>query len=362
MSRKRLDGAVQAYNDAAGSFESRVLVERTPAARAGRHDRSGTARSPSRSTRVPRVLKQAGLMGLPEGATTDDDDLTDQSVATKLKSLIPEWLNRPRLSNPLVPRTSSAKSSPNDLKERPARPSRQHALSAGAQRVSAHRPRQVDLPEFRRRRGIRRPLQPALRRHQPDEGRRRVRRLDSGGRALARVRLGRSDVLRVRLLRADVSLRGAADSRRQGVRRQPDGRRDPRVPRHADRAGPEQPAPRSFGRGEPRPVPADAGGRVSRRRARAAREDRHGVAQHEHAGSDAVPHPTRDASPHARYLVHLSDLRLRASDLGRHRRHHALAVHAGVRGPSAAVRLGGGQPRARRRRSAHDRSRSSSRA
>ena len=94
-------------------------------------------------------------------------------------------------------------------------------------------------------------------------------------------------------------LRRAADPRRQGLRRQPDGRRDPRVSRHADRAGPQQPVPRPIGRGEPRSVPAHAGRRVSRRRARAAREDRHGVAEHQHAGPDAVPHPARDASPHA---------------------------------------------------------------
>ena len=40
------------------------------------------------------------------------------------------------------------------------------------------------------------------------------------------------------------ALRGAADRRRQGLRRQPDGRRDPRVPRHADRARAQQPVPR----------------------------------------------------------------------------------------------------------------------
>ena len=48
-------------------------------------------------------------------------------------------------------------------------------------------------------------LQPPLRRHQPDEGRCRVRGLDPGGCPLARVRLGRPPVLRLRLLRADVS-------------------------------------------------------------------------------------------------------------------------------------------------------------
>ena len=51
---KRLDGAVQAYNEAA------ELPVADPI------------------ERVPRVLKQVGLMGLPEGATTDDD-LTDTS-------------------------------------------------------------------------------------------------------------------------------------------------------------------------------------------------------------------------------------------------------------------------------------------
>ena len=73
--RKRLDGAVQAYNEAAGSFESRVLVS---ARRLRELDVTTAADLPPADPieRVPRVLKQAGLMGLPEGATTDDD-LTD---------------------------------------------------------------------------------------------------------------------------------------------------------------------------------------------------------------------------------------------------------------------------------------------
>ena len=70
--RKRLDGAVQAYNDAAGSFESRVLVS---ARRLRELDVTSAPELPFADPieRVPRVLKQAGLMGLPEGATTDDD-------------------------------------------------------------------------------------------------------------------------------------------------------------------------------------------------------------------------------------------------------------------------------------------------
>jgi len=70
--RKRLDGAVQAYNEAAGSFESRVLVS----ARRLRDLDVTTAPELAPADpieRVPRVLKQVGLMGLPEGATTDEE-------------------------------------------------------------------------------------------------------------------------------------------------------------------------------------------------------------------------------------------------------------------------------------------------
>lgn len=70
--RKRLDGAVQAYNEAAGSFESRVLVS---ARRLKDLDVTTAAELPPADPieRIPRVLKQAGLMGLPEGATADED-------------------------------------------------------------------------------------------------------------------------------------------------------------------------------------------------------------------------------------------------------------------------------------------------
>lgn len=70
--RKRLDGAVQAYNEAAGSFEARVLVS---ARRLRDLDVTSAADLPPAEPieRVPRVLKQAGLMGLPDGATTEDE-------------------------------------------------------------------------------------------------------------------------------------------------------------------------------------------------------------------------------------------------------------------------------------------------
>ena len=151
--------------------------------------------------------------------------------------------------------------------------------------------------------GVRRQVQPPLRRHEPGQGGAGVHRRHQRGRLLARLRLERRRVLRLGLLRAALRLGGAADPRGQGVRGQPVGRRDQRVPRHGDRAGradrdparQRQPVPRPVGRGEPRPVRADAPGRVRRRRPRPAGEDRHGAPEPQPARPDHVPHPARDA-------------------------------------------------------------------
>jgi DNA recombination protein RmuC len=70
--RKRLDGAVQAYNEAAGSFESRILVS---ARRLRDLEVTTAAELPPADPieRVPRVLKHVGLMGLPDEALAESD-------------------------------------------------------------------------------------------------------------------------------------------------------------------------------------------------------------------------------------------------------------------------------------------------
>jgi DNA recombination protein RmuC len=69
--RKKLDGAVQAYNAAAGSFESRVLVS---ARRLRDMEVTTAGEIPAAESidTIPRVLKQVNLLGLPDGATTDE--------------------------------------------------------------------------------------------------------------------------------------------------------------------------------------------------------------------------------------------------------------------------------------------------
>ena len=140
---------------------------------------------------------------------------------------------------------------------------------------------------------------------------------------------------------ADPRLCRAADPRRQGLRGQPDGGADPRVPGHADRsraatARTATAASRRtwtlFARMRAR--------RVRRRPVRAAREDRHGVARTSTCAIPMLYRIRKAHSPaHRRRVVHLPDVRLRAHDFRCPRGHHALDLHAGVRGSPAAVRV-----------------------
>ena len=251
---------------------------------------------------------------------------------------------------------------PRDRRGRPphreARRTRRHALPARAERLPPHRPRQVDLPELRRREGVRRHLQPPLRRHEPAQGGRRVRRRRSRRTSAGSASSGtgcstpRTTSSRIYDFAEELIRRG------QGLRLRPHRRRGARHARHADRAREEQPLPRPPRRGEPRPLPPDARGRVRRRLADAPREDRHGVAEHQPARPGALPDPQGDAPPDGRRVVHLPDVRLRPRALRLDRGDHALALHARVRGPPAALRLVPRRPRPRRTA----RGRSSSRA
>ena len=155
---------------------------------------------------------------------------------------------------------------------------------------------------------------------------------------LARLPVGRA-FLRLRLFRPALRVGDQADQGWQGLRRRSDRRRDPPTSRHADRAGQRQPVSQSLGRRKSGPVRAHASRRVPRRLARSARQDRHGLAESQHARSGDVPHPARRASPHRRQVVHLSDVRLRARPVGFDRASHALHLHARIRGPSPALQL-----------------------
>jgi DNA recombination protein RmuC len=70
--RKKLDGAVQSYNRATASFEARVLVS---ARRMKELDVTTAGELPVLEPidSVPRVLKDAGLMGLPDGAVVEPE-------------------------------------------------------------------------------------------------------------------------------------------------------------------------------------------------------------------------------------------------------------------------------------------------
>ncbi len=225
-----------------------------------------------------------------------------------------------------------------------------HALPARAERLPAHRPRQEHLPELRPGARLRRHLPPALRRHQPREGRAGVRRRDHRRRALARLRL---DAPEPALGGAPTShLYFASDyfdfmyraaealvERRPRLRRRAERRGDARQPRRLRHARHRQPVPQPHAGREPG-APARRCGTASsptaprccaRRSTWRARTST--CATRRSTASSARPTTTPAT------LVHLPDVHLRASDRGRAREHHAQHLHARVRGPAAVLRL-----------------------
>ena len=99
--------------------------------------------------------------------------------------------------------------------------SRAHALPSRAERLPAHRPREGCVDRLRHREGLRRPLQPAFRRHEPHEGGTGVCRRHHRGRALARRDWDDRICFRLRLFRSDVRVGHRPDQEGQGLRLRP---------------------------------------------------------------------------------------------------------------------------------------------
>ena len=168
-----------------------------------------------------------------------------------------------------------------------ARPTRRdpHALSARAERLPAHRPREEHLPELRPGARLRRRLPHALRRHQPGEGRAGIRRRDPRRGALARLRLADAERRQHLYFASDYFdfMYRAAEAlieRRPGLRRRAERRGDARHARrlHRRRAATARSASRTPAENLAR-FREMRDGKLADGAARAAREDRHGVAR-----------------------------------------------------------------------------------
>ena len=151
---------------------------------------------------------------------------------------------------------------------------------------------------------------------------------------------GEQSLSRVGLFRAALRLGRAPDPRRQGLCRRPVAGRDARQPRHADRAR----------AGTARSATARVEENLDLFRRMRAGEFPNGArvlrAKIDMAsGNINLRDPVlyrilhAHASAHRHHVVHLSELRLRPRPVRRHRGHHPLDLHAGVRGSPAALRL-----------------------
>ena len=176
---------------------------------------------------------------------------------------------------------------------------RRHALPARAERLPARRPREVDLPELRRRPGVRRAAATcaSTTRTRPRRSRSTStpsRRTCAGSASTG----GSTSTTRPTTSTSSTSGRSCSIRSGQGLRRRPHRGPDPRAPRHPDRAGQGQPLPRPHGRRRTSTSSARMrkgefpdGARVLRAKIDMASR------QHQPARPGDVPHPARLAIP-----------------------------------------------------------------
>ena len=172
-----------------------------------------------------------------------------------------------------------------------------------------------------------------------------LRRVHRRGCQVAGFHLERRTTLCVRLFFNALRVCRPPDPPRQGLRRQSFGRRDARVPWNADRARSREPLSQSQRRGKPRFVTPHEGRGVRRRRARRCVP---GSTWPLPTSTCATPcctgygvrTITAPATPGASTRCTTSRI-LHPTRAGVH---HALAVHARIRGPSTAVRLAHREP------------------
>ena len=197
---------------------------------------------------------------------------------------------------------------------------RRHPLPAGAERLPAHRPRQVDLPQLRHRR-----RSSAARCHlrfddtNPAKEEQEYVDVDRGATCAGSASTGASTCYYASdYFEQLYDWAEQLDRDGQGLRRRPDRRRDPRAPRHAHRAG-HATARTATAASRRTSTCSRACAPASSPTARACCAPRSTWRRRNINLRDPVLYRIlhADAPPHRRRVVHLPDVRLRARPVGR---------------------------------------------
>ena len=246
-----------------------------------------------------------------------------------------------RLQSKRAPATSSARSSRADLRGRPAR-RRRHPLPARAERLPAHRPRQGDLPQLRHRRrssaaaATCASTTPTRTRRSRSTSRRSRPTCAGSASTGASSSIYASDYFEQlydwAVASDPATARPTSTTRRRG---------DPRARGTLTKPGRDSPyRDRSVEENLDLFARMRAGEFADGARVLRAKIDM-ASRQHQAARPGDLPHPARGHHRTGDEWCDLPDLRLRARPVRRDRGHDALAVHAGVRQPPAALRLVG---------------------